>query len=111
MIANSAQTFMKHTFVVLLIASSASAADVQIADIDLERLYIKSPPRWYISQVQKVTAPDGWKKSEGGNGVRIVISREPYSYELKNQGDGTLAVSRPEFVLCIMPQDFVAKSA
>ena len=101
---------MKHLFMVFLAVSSGFGGELRLEDIDLEALHKALPESWYISHVEQVSAPDGWAKTEGDKGVRVVVSREPYSHELRKQKDGSLAVWRPEFVICLMPQDFVAQS-
>jgi hypothetical protein len=79
---------MKHLFMVFLAVSSGFGGELRLEDIDLEALHKALPESWYISHVEQVSAPDGWA-----------------------QKDGSLGVWRPEFVICLMPQDFVAQSA
>ena len=96
--------------ILFAIVSSAMATDLKIDDIDLAMLRKGLPEKWYVSEVRTISAPDGWIRTEGGLGIRIDVSREPYSSELKKTKGGGLEVQRPEYVICIMPRDFGGES-
>jgi hypothetical protein len=103
---------IKHLLILFLLsASQVSAGDIRKENIDISELQGALPEKWHIADVFQVQEPDGWKRSEGGSGIRITVAREPYSYDLKPEKAGGLSVFRPQFVICIMPNDFIGISA
>ena len=53
---------MRNFLSLLLITASALAGEIKETDIDLTPLKNMLPEKWYISSVQRVSVPDGWKK-------------------------------------------------
>ena len=96
--------------IAFLFAHSVFAEDVTFEDIPIEKINEILPLQWYVSAVYpRITYPGVWKRVSGSNGVRIVISRYPYSMELhqwKNRWDGPYAVYTPQVIMVLMPFDF-----
>jgi hypothetical protein len=96
---------------VLLLSSIANASEIAIENIDINKISNNLPKNWYVSEISNTASPQGWTKIEGDSGVVVILSRIPYSYKFAKSKSGSLEIYHPEYIFCVMPNNFVGKSA
>jgi len=84
---------------------------VRIDQIPVAQIKKCLPDHWRIQSISPVPTISGWVKLAGSGGVRVTISRTPYTNELRRTKSGALEVPVPRVSIYVFPLDFEGKHA
>ncbi|MCA9406134.1 MAG: hypothetical protein KC684_06340 [Candidatus Omnitrophica bacterium] len=102
---------VKETLILILLfsTSTASAQVFLLSDIKEKHIEKSLSSKWNVKSIKTVSAPKGWRRVSGKDGIQINLQREPHSNGPTLQKNGDYAVNIPSYYLCLMPKDFIGQ--